>query len=119
MLTPVDDSTTASSTDSVPASAKQICAEATTSGAVVYTVPAGKQFRGWASHERSTQGAGYYAEIINADGGSARHYGAFSSYSGYQYLAGIAPELHLLAGTSVKNQGGANPCVVFGVEQDA
>ena len=119
MLTPVDDSTTASVAGSVPASAKQICAEATTSGAVVYTVPTGKQFRGGASHERATQSSGYYAEIINADGGSARHYGHFSSYSGYQYFAGNAPELHLLAGTSVKNQGGANPCVVFGVETDA
>ena len=119
MLTPVDDSTATATTDGVPASAKQICAESSTSGAVIYTVPAGKQFRGWASHERATQSSGYYAEIINADGGSARHYGHFSSYSGYQYFAGNAPELHLLAGTSVKNQGGANPCVVFGVETDA
>tara|TARA_B100000575_G_C23120344_1_gene648231 strand:- start:259 stop:615 length:357 start_codon:yes stop_codon:yes gene_type:complete len=118
MLTPIDEVSTASA-DAVPASAKQICAEATTQGAVVYTVPPGKQFRGWASHERSTQGQGYYAEIVSADGGSARHYGAFSSMSGYQYMAGIAPELHLLAGTSVKNQGGSNPCAVFGVETDA
>lgn len=118
MLIAIDDAPPAAA-GATASTNKQICAEATTSGAVVYTVPAGKQFRGWASHSRAMQGQGYYAEIINADGVSARHYGGFASWTGYQYTHGSAPELHLLAGTSVKNQGGSNACVVFGVESDA
>ena len=118
MLTAIDDAPPASSGASTSTD-KQICAEASTSAAVVYTVPAGKQLRGWASHERAMQSQGYYAQIVNADGATARHYGGFASYTAYQYTHGTAPELHLLAGTSVKNQGGSNPCVVFGVESDA
>ena len=117
MLTPIDESTAAAS--SVPASAKQICAEAQTSGAVVYTVPAGKQFRGFVSHERGNQSSGYYAEIINADGGSTRHTGGFAHIGGSNYPMGASPELHLLAGTSVKNQGGSNFTCVMGIEEDA
>ena len=98
---------------------KQICAQSNTSGAVIYTVPAGKKFVGYASHERSGQGAGYYAEIVSADGGTARHYGGFGTYGGQYDPIGPAPVLTLLAGTSVKNQGGSNYCSVMGIESDA
>lgn len=118
MLTPIDEVLTANA-DAVPASAKQICAQGSSSGAVIYTVPAGKQFRGFVSHERGNWGSGYYAEIINSDGGSTRHTGGFAHMGSSSYSMGASPELHLLAGTSVKNQGGSNNVCVFGVETDA
>ena len=98
---------------------KQICAQSNTSGAVVYTVPDGKKFVGFCSHERSNWSAGYYAEIISASGGTARHTGGFSNMGGGQYPMGDTPELTLLAGTSVKNQGGSNYTCVMGIESDA
>lgn len=98
---------------------KQICAQANSSGAIVYTVPAGKKFVGFCSHERGNWSQGYYAEIISADGGIARHTGGFSHMGGGTYPMGASPELTLLAGTSVKNQGGSNYCCVMGIESDA
>ena len=38
---------------------------------------------------------------------------------GGTYPMGASPELTLLAGTSVKNQGGSNYCCVMGIESDA
>ena len=98
---------------------KQICAQSNTSGAVVYTVPTGKKFVGFCSHERANWSSGYYAEIISASGGIARHTGGFSNMGGGTYPMGDSPELTLLAGTSVKNQGGSNYCCVMGIESDA
>ena len=98
---------------------KQICAQSNSSGAVIYTVPDGKKFVGFCSHERGNWSQGYYAEIISADGGIARHTGGFSQMGGGTYPMGDSPELTLLAGTSVKNQGGSNYTCVMGIESDA
>ena len=100
-------------------SEKQICASSQTSGAIIYTVPVGKKFVGYAGHERANQGAGYYAEIVSANGGIARHYGGFSAFGASQRAIAPSPVLTLLAGTTVKNQGGSNYCSVMGVESDA
>ncbi len=112
-------STSSASTGSGGTSQKQICAQSQTSGAVIYTVPDGKKFVGYAGHERAGQSQGYYAEIVSADGGTARHYGGFSAYGASQRAIAPSPVLTLLAGTSVKNQGGSNWCSVMGVESDA
>ena len=117
MLSPIDDDPNAAG--ALAPNSKQICAQSNTSGAVVYTVPAGKKFIGWASHERGNYSSGYYAEIISADGGIARHTGGFSQMGGTNYTSHPAPVLTLLAGTTVKNQGGANYVCVMGVESDA
>ena len=115
MLTAIDDV----SASSLEPNSKQICAQSNTSGAVVYTVPTGKKFVGFASHERGNWSQGYYAEIISADGGIARHTGGFSQMGGGTYPAMASPVLTLLAGTTVKNQGGSNYVCVMGVESDA
>tara|TARA_B100001248_G_scaffold232624_1_gene193644 strand:- start:737 stop:1093 length:357 start_codon:yes stop_codon:yes gene_type:complete len=112
-------SSSSSATGGGDTNQKQICASSQTSGAVIYTVPAGKIFVGYAGHERAGQGQGYYAEIISADGGIARHYGGFSAFGASQRAIAPSPVLTLLAGTSVKNQGGSNYCSVMGVESDA
>ena len=111
--------TKSSASGAVSSTDKQICAQSNTSGAVVYTVPTGKKFVGFCSHERSNWSSGYYAEIISASGGTARHTGGFSNMGGGQYPMGDTPELTLLAGTSVKNQGGSNYTCVMGIESDA
>ena len=99
---------------------KQICAGSNSSGAVIYTVPAGKKFVGYCGHERTYHSNGYHARIVNADGGEVAHTGGFSSFSGSNYTQGSTTvELTLLAGTSVKNEGGVNYTYVFGVESDA
>ena len=95
----------------------QICASSSTSGAVMYTVPPGKIFRGYASNSRAYQQ--YRVEIVNESGGSVMHTGGFSTDGASQYEQGSTTvELTLLAGTSVKNQGGQD-AYVFGVESDA
>jgi hypothetical protein len=107
-------------TATTTASQKQICAGANSSGAVVYTVPNGKKFVGYCSHERTYSGSGYHARIVNPDGGEVAHTGGFSSFSASNFPQGSTTvELTLLAGTSVKNQGGSNYTYVFGVESDA
>ena len=113
-LNKIEDTTNVGSSD------KQICAGGNSANAVVYTVPTGKKFVGFCSHERTYQSSGYHARIVAPDGNEVAHTGGFSSFSASGYPQGSTTvELTLLAGTSVKNQGGTNYVYVFGVESDA
>lgn len=96
----------------------QIGARSNTNGAVLYTVPAGRVFNGWVSNSDSNQGSAYYSFIV-VGGEHIIHRGSFST-AAVSYKTGTpAPKLTLLAGTSVKNQGGSAYSYVFGVESDA
>tara|TARA_B000000532_G_C18868581_1_gene407399 strand:+ start:1105 stop:1452 length:348 start_codon:yes stop_codon:yes gene_type:complete len=115
MLSPIDDapvSATASASSGVD---KQIVATGTNNGTIVYTVPAGRKFVGWASND--TQQNGSYWVSLEKDGVAVRHYSQFSwNPTSYQTIP--APVLTLLAGTVVK-VGNGNTVYVFGVESDA
>jgi len=114
MLTPIDDATTSSS-GQASAPDKQICTSGTSANTLVYTVPAGRKFVGWASNDTSQNGS-YWAQL-EFDGGSVRHYSQFS-FAPVSYQTIPAPVLTLLAGTEVK-VGNGNTVYVFGVESDA
>jgi|TARA_R100000149_G_C5812558_1_gene95221 hypothetical protein len=115
MLSPIDDTPIAAGTVSAPD--KQICASGTGVNTVVYTVPTGRKFVGWASNENSATGS-YWTQLETSAGAVVRHYSGFSA-SAVQYKTGIpSPELTLLAGTIVK-VGNGQTVYVFGVESDA
>lgn len=113
MLTPIDDVQQAAGT--VAQADKQIAASSSTDGAVIYTVPSGRVFTGFVSN---TQNSGNYYSNIEVAAVSIRHYGGFSNGRD-NYKNSPIPELTLLAGTSVKNNGGSYDSIVFGVERDA
>ena len=96
---------------------KQIGATTNTNGAVFYTVPAGRVFRGWLSNNASNQGSGAYALNV-VDGVEILHRGAFTSETQNYRTSSSSPTLTLLAGTSVKNYG-SDTSYIFGVESDA
>lgn len=115
MLSPIDDTPIVAGASSAPD--KQICASGTGSNTVVYTVPTGRKFVGWASNNEGHSGS-YWAQLETSAGVAVRHYSGFST-SPTQYKTGIpSPELTLLAGTIVK-VGNGNTVYVFGVESDA
>lgn len=113
MLSPIDDTPVAAGTVSAPD--KQICTSGTGANTIVYTVPAGRKFVGWASNNTSQNGS-YWAQL-EFDGGVVRHYSQFS-FSPVSYQTIPAPVLTLLAGTVVK-VGNGQTVYVFGVESDA
>lgn len=114
MLTPVDSA--ASSGGAVAAADTQIALQGTTNLAVIYTVPAGRKFVGWVSNEGSSSGSSYLS-WLSSGGINIRHYSSFSAEpTSYKYFP--APQVTLLAGTSVLNGGGSYNTHVFGVESD-
>lgn len=114
MLSPIDD-TTAAASGTTPQADKQICASGTGSNTVVYTVPVGRKFVGWASNSHNANGS-YWAQL-EFDGGVVRHFNDFSN-NPTSYQRSGAPVLTLLAGTVVK-VGNGQTVYVFGVESDA
>ena len=112
-------STSASS--ATPQPDKQIGALSSSSNAVIYTVPEGRKFVGYASHERSYYTAGYHAILVTPDGTTeVMHTGGFATFSTQNYSQGsTSVELTLMAGVTIKNGGGSNNCVVWGIESDA
>ena len=116
MLTPIDEAA-ATASGATPQADKQISAKSTTNLAVVYTVPAGRKFVGWVSNEGSASGSSY-TSWLSSGGTDVRHYSYFSAEpSSYKYFP--APEITLLAGTSVKQGSGSYNTNVWGVESDA
>ena len=114
MLTPIDD-IVSSASGQASAPDKQICAEGSGANTIVYTVPAGRKFVGWASNGNGTSGS-YWAQL-EFDGGVVRHYSGFSTAPSSNMPAD-SPVLTLLAGTVVK-VGNGQTVYVFGVESDA
>lgn len=111
MLTPIDDVPIVAGT--TPKADKQIAAEGSSNNTVVYTVPAGRKFVGWASN---TNNGSYWANL-ESGGVAVRHYGTFSaSPTTNRYEENSV--LTLLAGTTVK-VGNGQTVYVFGVESDA
>ena len=106
---------TTTSSGAEPQPDKQICTSGTNANTVVYTVPQGRKFVGWASNHASQNGS-YWAQL-EFDGGVVRHYSQFS-FQPVSYQTIDAPVLTLLAGTVVK-VGNGNTVYVFGVESDA
>ncbi len=113
MLTPIDDAPAVAG--ATAQADKQIAATAQNNGTVVYTVPAGRKFVGWASNTNSSNGS-YWASL-EAGGVAVRHYSQFS-YGPVNYQTIDSPVLTLLAGTTVK-VGNGQTVYVFGVESDA
>ncbi len=114
MLTPIDEAA-ASASGATPQADKQICATAQNSNTVVYTVPAGRKFVGWASNHNGTSGS-YWAQL-EFGGGVVRHYSGFATAPSSN-MPPASPLLTLLAGTVVK-VGNGQTVDVFGVESDA
>lgn len=116
MLNPIDVSA-ATAAGATPTPDKQIALSGSTNNAVIYTVPANRVFRGWASNVQSAQNTAYFV-WLEANGTSVKHFSGFSSEP-TNYKTGVpSPQLTLLAGTSVKNGGGSYQAYVFGVESD-
>tara|TARA_B100000123_G_C25649278_1_gene392425 strand:- start:509 stop:850 length:342 start_codon:yes stop_codon:yes gene_type:complete len=113
MLTAIDDKGSGSGTAS---SDTQICAQSSTDAAVIYTVPTGKVFKGYAGNRLASQG--YRVRIYNAAGTFVRHTGGFGSDTSNYNAGSTTVELTLLAGSSVTNENGQD-AFVFGVESDA
>ena len=113
MLSPVDDTPAAGTSGSAPD--KQICTSGTNANTVVYTVPAGRKFKGWASNSSNANGSRWAQ--LEFDGGVVRHFNDFSN-NPTSYQRNGAPEITLLAGTVVK-VGNGSTVYVFGVESDA
>ena len=116
MLTPIDDAppvVTASGTSGVD---KQIVAVGSGANTVVYTVPDGRKFVGYASNTSWVNGS--YWTQLEKDGVAVYHYNGFSSQLSSGYTGPPTPILTILAGTVVKVGNGGN-VHVFGVESDA
>jgi len=114
MLTPIDDATSSASGQAA-APDKQICTSGQSANTLVYQVPAGRKFVGWASNSNNANGS-YWAQL-EFDGGVVRHFNDFSN-NPTSYQRSGATVLTLLAGTEVK-VGNGNTVYVFGVESDA
>lgn len=113
MLTPIDDVLQVAGTTAQ--ADKQIAATGSSNDTLLYTVPSGRKFIGWASSASGTSSS-YYIKL-EAGGTSVYHYSGFST-SPSTNMPPDSPVLTLLAGTSVKNGGGSTG-YVFGVESDA
>lgn len=115
MLTPIDDAPPVVSTSGSSGVDKQICAYGSGANTVVYTVPDGRKFVGWASNGNGTSGS-YWAQL-EVNSVVVRHYSGFSTAPASN-MPPDSPVLTLLAGTVVKVGNGQN-VYVFGVESDA
>lgn len=115
MLSPIDDAPVSAATAASSGGDKQIVAVGSSSGTIVYTVPAGRKFVGWASNQSSYNGS--YWVSLEKDGIAVVHYSQFS-FQPTSYQTIPAPVLTLLAGTVVK-VGNGSTVYVFGVESDA
>ena len=120
-LTQIAVPASSSGSSTAPQPDKQIGAISSSSNAVLYTVPEGRKFVGFASHERTHYSRGYHAILVTPDGTTeVMHTGGFATFSQQQYSQGSTTvELTLLAGVTIKNGGGSNNCVVWGIESDA
>ena len=120
-LTQIAVPATSSGTAATPQPDKQIGAISSSNNAVLYTVPEGRKFVGFAGHERTYNTAGYHAILVTPDGSTeVMHTGGFASFSTQYYSQGSTTvELTLMAGVTIKNGGGSNNCVVWGIESDA
>ncbi len=116
MFTPIDETASAASTGVEAKPDKQICANGNGANTVVYTVPAGRKFVGWASNESWNNGS--YWTQLEFDSGVVRHFNGFSAGIAQQWDGPDSVVLTLLAGTVVKIGNGGN-LYVFGVESDA
>ena len=115
MFTPIDQEVAAVA-GATPQPDKQICASGNGANTVVYTVPAGRKFVGWASNESWNNGS--YWTQLEVDGIGIRHFNGFSAGITQQWDGPDSVVLTLLAGTVVKIGNGGN-LYVFGVESDA
>ena len=98
----------------------QIAALATSNNAIVYTVPTGRKFVGWTSSQYNYDTNTNYAPRLVVGTVEVLHSSSFSAqpYASTR-TAMAAPEITLLAGTSVKVGTTGNATYVFGVESDA
>ena len=115
MLTPVDDAP-AIVTTGASGPDKQICAEGANANTIVYTVPAGRKFKGWASNYSQANGSRWVI-FEDPNGNQVRHFNDFANQP-TSYQTNSAPEVTLLAGTVVK-VGNGSTVYCFGVESDA
>lgn len=113
MLTPIDDAPVVAG--ATAQADKQISASGNTANAVLYTVPSGRRFLGWASNGNGTSSGNYM--LLVAGGVEVHHYSGFSTIPTTNMPAD-SPQFTLLAGSSIKN-GSSNYGYVFGVESDA
>ena len=104
-----------SSAVATPQPDKQICASGQGSNTIVYSVPTGRKFVGWASNGNGN-GSSYWAQL-EFGGGVVRHWSGFSTPPSSN-MPPDSPVLTLLAGTVVK-VGNGQTVYVFGVESDA
>ena len=118
MLSPIDEATSgaAQTTGSSPQPDKQICATGSGANTLVYTVPTGRKFVGWASNSSWVNGS--YWTQLEVGGVAVYHYNGFSAQISQQYDGPDSVVLTLLGGTNVKVGNGGN-VYVFGVESDA
>ncbi len=113
MLTPIDDIVV--SAGSAVQADKQIGAKGN-SHAIIYTVPVGRVFTGWASNTNPAQSAGAWIVVGGVD---VQHFGNFSTTTTTN-MPPSSPVLTLLAGTSIKAWNTSSYYTyVFGVERDA
>ena len=116
MFTPIDEQATAVTGGTEAKPDKQICATGSGANTVVYTVPAGRKFVGWASNISWNNGS--YWTKLEVDGVSVIHYNGFSAAISQQWDGPDSVVLTLLAGTVIK-VGNGSDLYVFGVESDA
>ena len=117
MLTPVDKASQSSS-GSTSNPDTQIAATASSSNAIIYTVPTGRKFVGYASNAYALDTSPNYFVRLVAGGVEVDHRSSFSAEP-LNYRSIPSPQLTLLAGTSVKVGNSGNNSFVFGVESDA
>lgn len=113
MLTPIDDVVQVAG--ATAQADKQIASSGSGNNTLLYTVPSGRKFTGWASSVSGTSSS--YFILLEAAGVSVYHYSGFSTAPSTN-MPPDSPVLTLLAGTSIKNGGGSTG-YVFGVESDA
>lgn len=119
MLTPIDDvqpvATSSGSTATTATPDTQIVVYSGTANAVMYTVPAGRKFRGYIGHQYGRQS--YYLNITSGSS-EVRHYGSLGAEP-TNYKDTPMAIIDLVAGTSVKASPNGSRNYILGVESDA
>lgn len=113
-------SSSSSSSGSTSNPDTQIAVEGGSSSAVLYTVPTGRKFVGWVSSRYNYDTNQAYSPKLKVGSVEVLHQSSFSAqpYSSTRSPMS-APQITLLAGTSVTVGNTGNNTYVFGVESDA